>query len=57
MKNQFWSYKYRVFSSPRFNQKLNLVMLCSKKYHRKNQIYLPMEMYLTIFEFLPSENW
>ena len=57
MKNQFWSYKYRAFSSPSFNAKLNFVMLCSKKYHRKNQIYLPMEMYLTIFEFLPFENW
>ena len=57
MKNQFWSYKYRVFSSPSFNKKLNLIMLCSKKYHMKNQIYLPMEMYLTIFEFLPFENW
>lgn len=57
MKNQFWSYKYRAFSPQSFNAKLNLIMLCSKKYHRKNQIYLPMEMYLTIFEFLPFENW
>jgi len=57
MKNQFWSYKHRVFSSPSFNKKLKFVMKCSKKYHQKNQIYLPMEMYLTIFEFLPFENW
>ena len=57
LEKRFWSYKNRLFYPPSFNAKFNLVFLSSKRYYRQNQIFIPIEIYLIIFEFLPFEKW
>ena len=57
MEKKFWSYKNRPIYPPSFNLKFNLVFLSAKRYQRENKIFIPIEIYLIIFEFLPFENW
>ena len=57
MDKKFWSYKNRLIYPPSFNARFNLIFLSSKRYQKEKKLFLPIEIYLCIFEFLPYENW